>query len=800
MESPWRSFVPHHVLSDLYRHPRRSPIGREQRMAVVALFADVSGFTAVSEALARTGKHSAEELTAILNRYFEPMIALVESYGGIIGKFGGDAMTILFPFDAARVDATVRRAIQCAADMQGRMGDYVDMPTSVGAFSLAMKAGLAMGEVLCTTVGDLAARLEYIIAGHVLDACAEAEHHAGKGEVVVHNDLLAFAADALVVEARDDFTCVAGLGAAEPPAPLAELKEPTARAIATIAAYLHPALAEGLRANQLGFINEHRHVVVMFVRFGGFDYDHDPEVNPRLQSYFGAVVDRIQHYDGYLNKIDMGDKGSKYIVLFGAPVAHEDDAERALRCALELRDLAPETTAIGINAGLVFCGLVGSSRRREYTVMGDPVNLAARLMQAARPGQIMAGANAQQAAVEPFSWADLLALQVKGKSAPVAVWELQGLRSSQQPGLSEPRYSLPLVGRRPELALAGERLRQAARGRPAIIGITAEAGMGKSRLGSAVIEQARQQGMLIYAGACQSFGTRTSYLVWHTIWQEFFELDPHADLAEHSDRLGSALARIDPRLVARLPLLGPVLNLPLPENDFTRALDGQLRTELTRALLLACLRARAAGQPLLFVLEDMHWSDSLSLDLLEFLARNGDHHPVVFLLLYRLLDGDHPIKRLMRLGHAREIVLAEFSPGEAAALIRLKLTQHFGPAQAMPDVLVERINGRASGNPFFIEELLNYIRDRGIDPSDSAAVEGLDLPNSLQNVIISRIDQLLSEEKITLKVASVIGRLFRARWLWGGLPEPGQPGGGQEPPRRAERARSDPAGQARAGA
>jgi tetratricopeptide (TPR) repeat protein len=129
----------------------------------------------------------------------------------------------------------------------------------------------------------------------------------------------------------------------------------------------------------------------------------------------------------------------------------------------------------------------------------------------------------------------------------------------------------------------------------------------------------------------------------------------------------------------------------------------------------------------------------------------------------------------MRLGRAREIALAEFSPAEAASLIRLKLTQHFGTAQTMPDVLVERINGRASGNPFFIEELLNYIRDRGIDPSDSAAVEGLDLPNSLQNVIISRIDQLLSEEKITLKVASVIGRMFRASWLWGGYPSLGSP-------------------------
>ncbi|HYF64539.1 MAG TPA: tetratricopeptide repeat protein, partial [Herpetosiphonaceae bacterium] len=523
-----------------------------------------------------------------------------------------------------------------------------------------------------------------------------------------------------------------------------------------------------------GFINEHRHVVVMFVRFGGFDYDGDPRVSARLQAYFAAVVERIQRYDGYLNKIDMGDKGSKYIVLFGAPVAHEDDAERALRCALELRDLAPGTTAIGVNAGLVFSGLVGSNRRQEYTVMGDPVNLAARLMQAAGHGQIMVGDNARPAG-GGLSWAELPALQVKGKSAPVRVWALEGFGQAAAPTISEPRPRLPLVGREAELALAGERLRQVAGGRPAILGITAEAGMGKSRLGSAVLDQARRHGLAVFAGACQSFGTRTGYLVWHTIWREFFGLDPHGSLAEHAERLGQALARIDRRLLPRLPLLGPPLNLPLPDNEFTGALDGQLRTELTRALLLACLRARSFRQPLLFVLEDMHWSDSLSLDLLEFLARVGDNRPVAFLLIYRPLDGDHPIKRLMRLGHASEISLAEFSPAEAASLIRLKLTQHFGPDQAMPDVLVERINGRAGGNPFFIEELINYIRDRGIDPSDPAALAALDLPNSLHNVIISRIDQLLSEEKITLKVASVIGRLFRASWLWGGYPSLGSP-------------------------
>ena len=170
---------------------------------------------------------------------------------------------------------------------------------------------------------------------------------------------------------------------------------------------------------RLGFINEHRQVTVLFVRFDGFDYDDDP-AGERAGSrhYFAAVVRVVQRYDGYLNKVDMGDKGSKYIVLFGAPVAHEDDEERALRCALELTQSGTEEPPhIGVNTGFVFCGQVGSAARQEYTVMGDPVNLAARLMQAARPARSWSAPTPSRRLAEAFSWARrCIAIQVKGKS------------------------------------------------------------------------------------------------------------------------------------------------------------------------------------------------------------------------------------------------------------------------------------------------------------------------------------------------------------------------------------------------
>ena len=186
------SFLPHYLVQDLARHPSTSPVGREQRFNAVALFADISGFTPLSEALGNHGKGGTEELNALLNAYFTRMISLIHSYGGIVTKFGGDALTVLFPCDApftASIGKAARRALGCALAMQEAMPDYQSVPTIAGPFNLGMKAGLALGPVFCSTVGEVDTRLEYIVAGRVLERCAEAEHHAQQGEVVAHTAL-----------------------------------------------------------------------------------------------------------------------------------------------------------------------------------------------------------------------------------------------------------------------------------------------------------------------------------------------------------------------------------------------------------------------------------------------------------------------------------------------------------------------------------------------------------------------------------------------------------------------------------
>src|SRR5258705_7443968 len=151
MNASWLSYIPQHVISDILSHPSEIPIGRRYWLDVVALFAYVSGFTPISEALAVADP---EALDQILNSYFEPMIDLAQSYGGIVGKFAGNGMMIIFPHDAASRGAVIRGAIQCALDMQTAMARYEAIQTPEGTFSVVMKAGLAIGPVFCTTVGD----------------------------------------------------------------------------------------------------------------------------------------------------------------------------------------------------------------------------------------------------------------------------------------------------------------------------------------------------------------------------------------------------------------------------------------------------------------------------------------------------------------------------------------------------------------------------------------------------------------------------------------------------------------------
>lgn len=752
------------------------------RTSGAALFADISGFTPLTEALLKEygPRRGPEELTHQLNLIYDALVTQVHHYGGSVIALSGDAITCWIDGDDGL------RAISCGLAMQQAMGQFRALKTPSGqTISLAMKVAVATGSVRRFLVGDPQIQYIDVLAGATLDRMAAAEHHATKGEVVVAPEVLAQLSHSLQVTAfRTDpdgqsFGVVGGLNETIPRQPWPDqgpsLDEDQVRP------WLLPPVYERLDAGKGEFLGELRPAAILFLSFNGIDYDGDEAAGTKLDAYIRWAQSVLARYDGYLLQLTVGDKGSYLYSAFGAPIAHEDDAVRAVSAALELRTLPDslnfiENVQIGISQGQIYTGAYGGTMRRTYGVMGDEVNLSARLMQAAAAGQVLVSQVAQQATYNAFTWESLPPLRVKGKAEPVTVFSLNGRKEQQAIHLIEPHYNLPMVGRETELALLKQKIEQTLAGHGQVIGITAEAGMGKSRLVAEIIGLTQAEQVSAYGGECQSYGTNISYLVWQPIWRTFFGLDSLRELTDQVHQLERQLELIDPALVPRLPLLGTVLNLSIPDNDLTQSFDAKLRKTSLESLLVDCMRARAKQNPLLFVFEDCHWLDPLSHELMEEIGRAIGDLPVMMVLAYRppqLERLQEP--RVSRLAYFTEISLTDFTSQEAERLIRLKLGQFVTIQTELPHELVERIISRAQGNPFYIEELLNYLRDQGFDPYDPQALGNLDLPTSLHSLILSRIDQLTESQKSLVKVASIVGRLFQAAWLWGVYPELGEP-------------------------
>lgn len=750
-----------------------------------ALFADISGFTPLTEALVRElgPARGAEELTRHLNRVYDALINQLHCYGGSVIGFSGDAITCWLDGDSGL------QATACGLAMQMAMEQFSAVTiTPQKSVPLAMKAAVAAGAVRRFLVGNPEIQVIEVIAGRTLDYLALAEHQANRGEVVLDSSATSKLEGQVEYEMwRHDEGSKRSFGVVKslfvpvkfdpfPSLPMEEFDEQV------VQRWLLPPVYERLRSGQGEFLAEFRPAVSIFVRFGGIDYDSDDQAGEKLDTYIRKVQDVLQRYDGYLIQLTMGDKGSYLQAAMGAPIAHEDDPVRAVSAAWELKAISPSAewtgeVQIGIARGRMRTGAYGGTKRRTYGVLSDEVNLAARLMQAASPGQVFVTESVFQAAEKKFNWQELPPLSLKGKSEPVTVFSLTGFREdSSGIHLQEPKYALPIVGRKQELKLINDKLDLALQHKGQIIGVTGEAGMGKSRLVAEVIRSAYTHNLVGYGGECQSYGTSTSYLVWHNIWRGFFGLDPRLSLEEKLNLLEAELARIDPKLVARLPLLGAALNLPIPDNELTRNFDAKLRKSSLEALLLDCLRARARETPLLIVLENCHWIDPISHDLAEILGRAINDLPVLMIMAYRPLDTRYwKDTRVSHFPHFSEIQLHEFSLEESEQLIRLKLEKFFGDHQEVSSDLLEHVVGRAEGNPFYIEELINYLQDKGIDPKDPESLRKLELPNSLHSLILTRIDQRTESQKITIKLASIIGRMFAAAWLWGAYPDLGDP-------------------------
>lgn len=784
-----------------------------ERTVGTALFADISGFTPLTEALTKDlgAKRGAEELTKQLNRVYSALIAALDQFQGSVITFSGDAITCWFDGDAGW------RAATCALAMQTAMREFATVITPSGAvLALAIKVALASGPARRFSVGDASIQTLDVLAGAPLNRLAAAEHHANKGEIVASAEIIAnLGANVRVSEWRDDdqtgqrFAVVADLLAHAAPTPWPDLA-PDALSATQIRPWLLPGMYDLVSSGQDEFLAELRPTVALFARFGGIDYEHDDESRNKLDAYMRWVQRIVTRYEGSLLQLMIGDKGSYFCCAFGAPVAHDDDSMRAVAAALELQAL-PVTLGsilrspsggdswpmqIGITRGRMRTGPYGSATRRTYSILGDEVNLAARLMTNAEPGQILVSQAIANAVSKQYNVRLIGPLTVKGKAAPTLVSSVTAQISPTANHSHVPQFDTPLVARTAELAVLNQVLETVVAGQGQILRIEGVAGIGKSHIAAALVESATTHGLHVAAGECQSTTEATAYAPWRQIYRALIGVfdeahstdDPATAQAQQLAAVETIITWTNRDWLVRLPLLGDLLGLAIADNATTAAFEPRLRQSALFDLVVEMVQTWSQAQPLLLLIDDAHWMDEASKGLTLALSRALADSPVLLVLVHRPPIGETPLlPELDALAINHRLTLEELSPEGVAALIVHRLA---GQPNALALALIQV---QTQGNPFFVEEVVDTLREAGnlqqrdnvwtlsdamiaamrradcleqvggewvLAANASLAAVDVGLPDSIQGVVLSRIDRLPETHKLTLKTASVIGRTF----------------------------------------
>lgn len=521
-----------------------------------------------------------------------------------------------------------------------------------------------------------------------------------------------------------------------------------------------------------------------------------------MNEAFDLMSKAVFRYEGTIAQL----QGDAMVAFFGAPVAHEDDPDRAVLAALDMVAAIDEfarqlevTHGIdfriraGINSGPVVVGNVGTDLRYEYTALGDAMNVAARMQAAAEPGSVLITASTHRLVADAFETQDLGEIAVKGKAEPVHAYRVLAPKAvrGRRRGLERAGLESPMVGRDSQLGTLQSlySVVQAGRGRVAFL--IGEPGIGKSRLLSEyrrwlTDEAPGHEGPGLTAtwleGRCVSYGRNLPYHLLLDLARFMLQI-PFA--GSETD----ARATLDRQLAAHLgedaadtaPYLAHLLTLPLHPEEADRALiDPEAMQGRYVASIHRLLRAMSARGPIVLVCEDLHWADPASVALVSQLLPLAAQLPVFFIAALRA-ETESAGWRLVTA--ARELF------GDALAEMRLQplsetdsrsLVANLLEIESLPDAVRESILARAEGNPFFVEEVIRMLIERGVierhadqwvATADVAAVE---IPETLHGLLLARIDQLPDAAKRSLRVASVIGRQFPVRVLERVLGETGE--------------------------
>ncbi|MFL6238872.1 MAG: adenylate/guanylate cyclase domain-containing protein [Actinomycetes bacterium] len=708
---------------------RDSPQKTHQRIDGTLAFVDVSGFTALTERLAARGKAGAEEMGDYLDATFTSLLDLAYEYGAGLVKWGGDATLLLF-----RDDGHAARAARAAWEMSQAMSRIGKLRTSAGRVTLRVSIGVDTGPVDLFLLGH--DHRELLVVGPTASTTARMEAIADAGEVAVSPGTAAQLDAACLGRPKGDALLLAAAPIAEPmPA-----RTPPSVDGLDVGCLLPPPI----RANLVGADGEgaHRPVTAGFIQVSGLDQMLATDGPEATGSRLSQIIERaqqaaLQHRVTFL-EWDIAADGGKIILLGGVPMAHGNDEERVLRAVKDVvaLDQPPLQMRGGVNCGRVYAGEFGPSFRRTWSVAGDAINLAARLMATAEPGHVLATGPVLERCGSAFTVAALPPFLVKGKKEPVAAYDIGEVRATR---LDVDSDRLPLVGRDDELALLVDSATEVSAGSGRVIELVAEPGMGKTRLLAEAIERWPVGTLRV---VCDDYEAGIPYQPVRRLLLGALDLADDADEVDIAARLSGLIDDRAASLAPWRPLLEDVLGLPPSQTTEVDALEPKFRRPRLEESVVGLLRAVVTAATAI-VIEDVHAMDEASASLVAKLADDSVDRPWLLVVARRPLETGY---RPSAGAHVTSLALAPLRAEATGQLAEIAEDQEPLPPHEHAALLQ-----RSGGNPLFLRELIRARREAG----------SLDeLPDSVEGLLHAQIDRLGAADQRLLRAAAVLGMRF----------------------------------------
>ena len=539
-------------------------------------------------------------------------------------------------------------------------------------------------------------------------------------------------------------------------------------------AYTPKHLAEKILTSRSALEGERKQVTVLFcdiVDSSRLAERLEPEaMHEVMDRALRLMAEAVHRYEGTVNQF----LGDGLMALFGAPVAIEDHALRAVQAALAIRETLSGYSEqlkrergvelqlrLGLNTGLVVVGRIGDDLRMDYTAVGDTTHLASRVQALAEPGTILV-AEATHRLVADYVRSEALGpVQVKGRREPVSAWKVIGRkRGRTRLEVSAERGLTPLVGRQRELGVLHDCLARAKAGRGQVVGIVGEPGVGKSRLLYEFKKSLEGDQVTWLEGQCVAYGQTTPYLPVLDILRANFKIEDGDNPLQIREKLHQGLHQLDPALEPILPFLGELFGLP-GDDESLKYLDPKDKRKKTFEAIRALTVAGSQRRPLVVVVGDLHWIDKTSEDYYAFLIESLAGMPFLLVTTHR---PGYAVRWADKTFYT-QLALNLLTEDETEVMLTTLLE-----SRELPPELVRLVRDRAEGNPLFVEEITAALLEHGVIVRQNgglrwAGTAVTEVPATIQDIIRARIDRLEEPVKRTVQAAAVIGREFGLRLL-----------------------------------